>query len=679
MTFSLKRRLMAGALALTLLALPAGAASPYPDKAHQAVDYADMALEDFDDSALRSAVDGLSHLRSTGALRSYAPHTRQAVEELCAALLEAYAHLETQYYLWCIASDAHAADQDLAQGYLSYAQGFEAAYDLCWEALRLLTGTPYADLLPIYPGPAPTGDGVADLSPQQLEENALSLREEALIRQYQQVMAQQVRSTPYGEWSWAALDASGLEGEDYDAIAAALEQAENEAAGPIFLELLSLRREIAQLNGYDSYTDYAYDVLYDRRYTPDRSRTLARRVAEELGPVYDRILDEMYYEMALLVDLPGDDPEAIWQALGPCLEDLHPDLGRAWQYMMDHHLYDVEASPTKADVGYTVPLAQYGTAFIFNAPSGSYQDYSSLIHEFGHFAQTHYDPTPALWAGGDTDLGEVHSQALEVLFTHYAEQLLPGHGDGFTWITLWSMVDSAMEGCIYDLFQQEVYALEAPTLEEVNAIFKTVSEEFGYTYADGEDQSYFWVETGHNFSQPFYYISYATSALTAIDLWLTSRTDWEGAVETYMALSAMDPEVSYTSALAQVGLRSVFRSETVPALAQELTAALEGDGLMDDCVGAPETVFRPGELGRHLGLILPSLLGGLLWGWIIARLIRRRLKGAGTGAGEPSRPAKAASPRTAHLLRRKKAPHSDDPWDREDTAAPWDGTKNSRR
>lgn len=675
---STPRRPAALLLALLLcLPLPAAAASPYPDKAHGDVDYADMALESFDDGALQSAAEGLTLLWSMEILGSDIPATRASVEYFVNAILEEYAHLETQYYLWGVASDAHAEDQDLAQAYLDYAQGFDRARDLCWDALSLLTDTPYEALLPVYPGPAPDADTVGP-SPETLREQELSLREEALIRRYRQVMAREVWSTPYGEWSREELNDADLSDEDYDLISDALDRAENEAAGPIFLELLSLRQEVAALNGYDSYADYAYEVIYGRDYTPGRARELSERVAEELGPLYERIPDEKYDEIDRLLALPGADGETIWQALGPCLEDLHPALGSAWQYMMDHHLYDVERSPDKAYTGYTVPLAQYGTAFIFDSPYGGYQDYSSLIHEFGHFAQTHYDPTPALWAWGDTDLGEVHSQGLEALFTHYAEDLLPGNGEGFAWATVWGMVDSALEGCMYDRFQQEVYALEEPTLEEVNALFKRVSEEFGYTYDSHETEAFFWVENAHTFSQPFYYISYATAALTSLDLWLTAREDWEGGVEAYMTLSAMDSGVSYTSALARVGLPSVFHSGTVPALAQALNAALDGGDLTDGLPGA--YTDRERDYALVLGERVGALLGGILFLWIAFRLVRRGLvKAAGrvTDLSHPGKePPKAGPRRTPAALWRNREPDSDDPWAADRRTGPWDPNKD---
>ncbi len=39
-----------------------------------------------------------------------------------------------------------------------------------------------------------------------------------------------------------------------------------EKAGGIFMELVSVRTDIAQMNGYDNYVDYADDIIYERNY-----------------------------------------------------------------------------------------------------------------------------------------------------------------------------------------------------------------------------------------------------------------------------------------------------------------------------------------------------------------------------------------------------------------------------
>ena len=61
-------------------------------------------------------------------------------------------------------------------------------------------------------------------------------------------------------------------------------KAENAATAPIYLELIKVRKEIAQEEGYDSYIDYAYDVIYDRDFTGEDIATLRETIISEIAP-----------------------------------------------------------------------------------------------------------------------------------------------------------------------------------------------------------------------------------------------------------------------------------------------------------------------------------------------------------------------------------------------------------
>ena len=53
---------------------------------------------------------------------------------------------------------------------------------------------------------------------------------------------------------------------------------ETPSAGQIFLELISVRNELAQIYGYDTFADYAYDVYYGRDYTPADAAALCEAI-----------------------------------------------------------------------------------------------------------------------------------------------------------------------------------------------------------------------------------------------------------------------------------------------------------------------------------------------------------------------------------------------------------------
>lgn len=125
---------------------------------------------------------------------------------------------------------------------------------------------------------------------------------------------------------------------------------------------------------------------------------------------------------------------------------------------------------------------------------------------------------------------------------------------------------------MYDEFETEVYQNPQLTLEEINRRFKEISEQYGYYYEDGEEGC-FWVQISHNFQSPLYYTSYATSALSALELWLWSLEDRQQAVECYMDLTALSLDLPYRAAVKQAGLKDIFRRGAVGSIAKDLEAA----------------------------------------------------------------------------------------------------------
>ncbi len=569
--------LLSAVISLSLLTLPAAAEPAPPDKPHFHVDYADMVYTGFDDDAIQALFARLMDLDARGVLDREDPTTRQEVEDIYSAILREYDVLLTQYYLIDLRHDADLTDDWAAAESADMAQRLDRIADQCYSAFALLADGPYADVVADDAG-WDWVDSLLVYEPTTDEELELYAREEELVQAYEDAMARPFTARYRGE-SWTADDLyydTTLSTEEYWRLLTDIEKQENDAVGPIFLELVQIRDEIAQLNGYDNYVDYAYEIVYTRDYTPEDMAKLYTQVKEELVPLYDRISDLAGDDLYALEELPAPEAEEMLAALQPCMDDLDPALGEVFSVLRECHLYDLDAAPHKSATGYTVPLPAYGSAFIFDAPYGDYQDWSTLIHEFGHFFETYNATESDLWADFSIDVGEVHSQGLEVLFTAYADDLFGRYGRGFTWSTLLNMVDSVLEGCMYDEFQTEIYRNPDMTLDEMNELFLELS--LAYGYADrGDDRAYFWVEVPHTFEQPMYYVSYATSALSAIDLYLKSLEDRDGAVDAYLDLGYLSMTLPYREAMAQVGLRDIFSDDTVTQLARELDARLSDD------------------------------------------------------------------------------------------------------
>ena len=163
------------------------------------------------------------------------------------------------------------------------------------------------------------------------------------------------------------------------------------------------------------------------------------------------------------------------------------------------------------------------------------------------------------------DVAEICSQANELLFLPYFHRY--NKLDTYNGIVKYQMIDaldSLVNGCLYDEFQQYVFSHDISTVEELNEAFCTSSRSYGigddYYFVD---LGYVWVDVMHSFEAPMYYISYATSIVPSLEIMEISLEDREEAIRIYNDVVRSDPELSFSETLEEVGLGSPFDEETI--------------------------------------------------------------------------------------------------------------------
>lgn len=114
-----------------------------------------------------------------------------------------------------------------------------------------------------------------------------------------------------------------------------------------------------------------------------------------------------------------------------------------------------------------------------------------------------------------------------------------------------------------DKFLQEVYTTPNLTLEQVNRIYHDVSERYGQWMFD-DTYGYSWISVSHDFYAPFYYLSYATSALASLELLARSVEDYDAALYVYLRLTSrgVPAQNGFRAALKLVGLDDVFAEKS---------------------------------------------------------------------------------------------------------------------
>lgn len=582
----MKKRALALLLAL-LLALelfPAALAAEedvrqtdfFTDQVHGDVDFADMTYEHIDCAPLLAEMDAVQALLDD-------PDNREEAETRFQAVTDSYLLLAQEQVLLQIRTAQDVTDSE-AMDELTYTTGAlnDAGDRLCLlvqavlksECDFLSDSMSLADIL-YYRSYAAMSD----------EEKAVSLRISELTGQYS-ALAAETWSCEYGGRLWTEEEAllayyAGELGYDgYLAVLTGCAREMNQRAGAIYLELTELRQTLAREAGYDSYDEYAYAEVYGRDYGPEDIRDFESAVREVMPAVYDR-LETLYGASdseALYRDYSGD---AALDMMEPYIARMSSEMLEAFDYMREHGLYDSGRSLTKDGTGFTAVIPGVNEPFFFNTPSGGFFDFTTAVHEFGHYNSFYWSANGWNDAGKSMDVCEVHSQGLELLFSRwYGEEGLFGEdAQAALDYQTGSMVGSMLQGCMVDELERFVYTFEGDlTVDDINAECARLGKAYGLVEGGGAAEEYFsyiWTSIPHCFSAPCYYVSYAVSAAGAFAFWLEAQEDYFSALDRYLAFTALDAGPGFEESFEAVGLESPLSAAYVRSLSEALDGALE--------------------------------------------------------------------------------------------------------
>ena len=499
---------------------------------HADINYNDMEYTKYDIGTFDSAKsDFLSAVESGTAAFS-------EIQEKYDVLYKEILYAATMYSLAEIKFYDDTSNQTWADEYnYSYDTYLDIA-DQASAAVSKALKSSYADDLKAY-----LGEDAAEtfLEYEEMNDREVELcdRESKLITQYEQIIGQEVSVSIDGtEWTFSDLaDQTDLLSEDdYYKITYALEAKQNAQVGGIFLELVDIRTELAQIYGYDSYADYAYENVYVRDYTTSDAAAFCDTVKNWFAPTFFSTIaysDAMYYEFGSDTDFSTEQLLVILKEYGG---RISPEVSAASDYLSEYSLFSIGQSDSDSSTGYVTTLPYYQQPFLFNNTYGAPGDVSDTVHEFGHFVDAYYNQENNFLVDlSSYDISEVHSQGLECLFDTYYDEIFPA-GDALPARVqhLGNLLGTVVSGCIEDEFQQTVYADPDMTLEEINQTYYDIYSSYGLEYEGDNGMDYEWIYISHTFTAPMYYISYATSALTALDIWADAQTSQADAIDIYL-------------------------------------------------------------------------------------------------------------------------------------------------
>ncbi len=415
------------------------------------------------------------------------------------------------------------------------------------------------------------------------EEKDFRQKETALVAEYTALVTDDYTMT-YGGNTWT-LDSiendTTLSDRDKAVLAWMLEQEQYGEAAEIYVELVQIRNDFAVLKGYGNYAEYAYEVVYGRDYTPTEAKSFSELVdvaKETYGKIYELMGSDSTMSSDNLAWMDDYEGDGFFDVVSPFIDSVSDEYAKLLDYMTEYDLIDICTDSGRQTGAYTQNLYIRNSAVIYVGEAGDgysgYRTASTIVHEFGHAANFCLNPNYT----SCYDIKEIHSQGLEALYC--TSGLIEEGARALAAQKLYSMLTSAVEmpGLLTEL-ELWAYETEAETDSltgtQVHDKFVSILESHGYDSNVALYNGYLWAKIPHLFEKPHYYISYGTSAIGAIELFVEAVDDYNAAKEKYLGLVFQQGIDGYTEAVKEAGLTNAFDTDAVKAILEGCVSALQ--------------------------------------------------------------------------------------------------------
>lgn len=355
----------------------------------------------------------------------------------------------------------------------------------------------------------------------------------------------------------------------------ALEDRTSDAMIPLYAELVQNYNRMAQIYGYDNYYTYAYQMGYTRDYSQRELKAIRTHVANYLVPIFENAYNAYYeaYDQLGFIDqmtVSAFMTNAYDDCSKPYVRDYMDTLPEGMAQSMGQGLEEGSSYFTENENAYpgafTTVIGEQ--SFCFFGPG--YTNSLTVAHELGHYYGSLYSDLDAL----PLDLAETQSQGNEWLFLGYLSE----HMDAEVFaaqknMKLYNDLGTILVCILVDAFEERIYS--EPNLASFTAAdFNRVMEEVCAQYGGIEYISY-WVTDIQSYwrtvvlESPVYYISYAVSAVAAMNLYTMYQDDPQAAVEAYRLIIETEGEdQGFLQTIQAAGLPGPFDESVYIALAQ---------------------------------------------------------------------------------------------------------------
>lgn len=345
---------------------------------------------------------------------------------------------------------------------------------------------------------------------------------------------------------------------------------------PLYIEYVSVGNQIAELSGYENFYQFKSDLTYSRDYGTEELEQFHSLVKTYLVPGYQDLLEPVYSAMEALTDeeyltvayfMSMDyDRQPSTNYLQAYIDSFEGSTGDGFRHMFENGYYIVSDDENSYPGAFCTHFDAYDISYCYFGPG--YQTTMTVVHEMGHYNSNFYENDDAAF-----DLRETHSQANESLMLAFLKDYMTENEYEFVkYYNLYNNATMILVCSMVDEFEQRIYNLETMegfTSADIDRIIEDVcndyfAEQGGVTYVENNiaDMKNYIRQVTIN--SPCYYISYATSLVTTLNVYADAVEDPAAAREVYRLLAeeACENSEGYEEALRYAGAASPFDEES---------------------------------------------------------------------------------------------------------------------
>lgn len=342
---------------------------------------------------------------------------------------------------------------------------------------------------------------------------------------------------------------------------------------PLYIDYVTIGNQIAKLCGYDNFYAYKSDLTYNRDYTTEDIALFQSYVKTKVMPNFDSYInpaleamnalsDDEYMTVAYFMNMDYDQLPVNY--LQGYIDSYEGSTSEWLHHMFDNSYYITSDSQNSYPGAFCTSFDCYDVNFCYFGPG--YQGTMTVVHEMGHYYANHF--------AGDYDafdLLESHSQCNEALLTAYLkDQMTPNEYKFVKYYNLYDHVVMIAVCTMVDAFEQRIYAMESIegfTSADFDKIIDEICDEYfadlggaAYVSTNVADMKSYIRQVAIN--SPCYYISYATSLVTTMNMLVQAEEDPAAAREVYRKLCEETADMTYSEALAHAGAADPFKEES---------------------------------------------------------------------------------------------------------------------